>query len=137
MANLQDLQNYLDYEFSSCGCTGKDYITFQTKYINYLRSICKTCDWTLVSVCRNHYEFSVFIRNQIGQHVYLSISDVRCGRNEWYNRILIRTAKSETDYHGGGNNHTNLPNLITNITRLFKHGCLYPFKETDEQRGTL
>ena len=137
MAKLYDLQKYLDYEFSSGCYTGEDYKTFQTKYINYLRSICKANDWTLVNVIKGHYEFSVFIRNQIGQHVYLSISDVRFWRNEWYTNILIRTAKSETDYHGGGNNHTSLPNLITNVTRLFDHGCLYPFKETDEQRGAL
>lgn len=137
MAKLQELQKYLDYEFSSGGYAGEDYKTFQTKYINYLRSICKTCEWTLVNVGRNHYEFSVFIRNQIGQHVYLSISDVRFWRNEWYTNILIRTAESETDYHGGTNYYTNLPDLIPSVAKLFIHSCVYPFKETVEQRGAL
>ncbi len=128
MAKLQDLQKYLDYEFSTGSYTGEDYKTFQTKYINYLRSVCKANDWTLVNVIRSHYEFSAFIRNQIGRYVYFSISDVRFWRNEWYSRILIRTAESETDYHGGSNYHTRLPDLVSNVTRLFNHGCIYPFK---------
>lgn len=128
MPKLQDLQKYLDYEFSTGSYTGEDYKTFQMKYINYLRSVCKDNDWTLVNVIRGHYEFSAFIRNQTGRYVYFSISDVRFWRNEWYSRILIRTAESETDYHGGGNYHTRLPDLVSNVTSLFKHGCIYPFK---------
>jgi len=46
-----------------------------------------------------------------GKYVYLSISDVRFFRNEWYNHILIRSAESERDYCGGHNNYTSLPNL--------------------------
>lgn len=42
MAKLKDLEKYLNYEFSTGCYTGEDYKTFQTKYINYLRSLCKT-----------------------------------------------------------------------------------------------
>lgn len=136
MAKLQDLQKYLDYEFSSGSYTGEDYKTFQTKYINYLRSICKANDWTLVNVIKGHYEFSVFIRNINGQHVYFSISDVRFWRNEWYTRILIRTAESERDYHGGSNYHTSLPDLTENVEQLFVCGWLDPFKNR-KLRGSL
>lgn len=128
MAKLKDLQKYLDYEFSTGVYTGEDYKTFQTKYINYLRSLCKECEWTLVNVGRSHYNFTAFIRNKLGQHVYFSISDVRFWRNEWYNHILIRTAASETDYHGGSNYYTSLPDLAMNVIRLFAHSCVYPFK---------
>ena len=41
MANIKDLEKYVNYEFSSGCYTGDDYKSFQTKYINYLRSICK------------------------------------------------------------------------------------------------
>ena len=41
MANIKDLKKHVGYEFSSGCYTGDDYKSFQTKYLNYLRSICK------------------------------------------------------------------------------------------------
>lgn len=111
MATIQDLKKYVNYEFSSGCYTGEDYKSFQTKYINYLRSICKQNHWQLVNVGRNHYCFSAFIKSAENKCVYVSISDVRYFSNEWYNHILIRTAKDETDYRGGFNNYTTLDNL--------------------------
>ena len=40
MATIKDLKKYVNYEFSSGCYTGDDYKSFQTKYINYLKSIC-------------------------------------------------------------------------------------------------
>ena len=111
MATIQDLKKYIGYEFSSGCYTGEDYKSFQTKYINYLRSICKQNHWQLVNVGRNHYCFSAFIKSAENKCVYVSISDVRYFSNEWYNHILIRTAEDETDYRGGFNNYTTLENL--------------------------
>lgn len=119
MAKLKDLEKYLNYKFSTGCYTGEDYKTFQTKYINYLRSLCKEQGWQLVNVGRNHYCFSAFLQNNENKYLYISISDVRFWQNEWYNRILIRTAKNEKDYHGGGNNHTTLPELIKKAKYLF------------------
>ena len=119
MATIKDLQKYLDYEFSSGCYTGEDYKTFQNKYINYLRTFCRNNDWELVNVGRNHYEFSCFIKNAENRYVYFSISDVRFWKNNWYNNILIRTAKHDKDYHGGNNNYTSLPNLQNSVGILF------------------
>lgn len=119
MAKLKDLEKYLDYEFSTGCYTGEDYKSFQRKYINYLRSLCKENDWELLNPCKGHYWFSVFIRNQEGNHLYLSIPDVRFWKNEWFDHILIRTAAHEKDYHGGGNHHTTLPELTRTANRLF------------------
>ena len=119
MAKLHELEKYLTHEFSTGGYTGEDYKTFQRKYINYLRSLCKENGWELLNPCKGHYEFAVFIRNQAGNHLYLSISDVRFWKNEWYNRILIRTAAHEKDYHGGRNNYTHLRELPQTAQRLF------------------
>ena len=94
MANLQELKKYLSHEFSSGSYTGSDYKTFQTKYLNYLRSICKENHWELVNIGRNHYCFSAFIKSSENKCVYLSISDVRYFTNEWYGHILIRTART-------------------------------------------
>ena len=111
MANIKDLEKYVNYEFSSGCYTGDDYKSFQTKYINYLRALCKNNHWRLVNVAKNHYCFSAFIKSAENKCVYISISDVRYFSNEWHDHILIRTAENETDYRGGFNNYTTLSDL--------------------------
>lgn len=122
MATLKDLEKYIDYEFSSGCYTGEDYKQFQTKYVNYLRSLCKQNGWELVNVGRNHYEFTAFIKRD-SRYVYFSISDVRYWQNEWYKHILIRTANNEKDYTGGYNNYTSLPSLQIAVGNLLLRGC--------------
>ena len=120
MANIKDLEKYVNYEFSSGCYTGDDYKSFQTKYINYLRAICKNNHWRLVNVGKNHYCFSAFIKSAENKCVYISISDVRYFSNEWYDHILIRTAENETDYRGGFNNYTTLDGLEGVIADLLE-----------------
>lgn len=81
MATLKDLQKYLDYEFST-GCdTGEDYKTFERKYINYLKTLCKEQGGEFVWAHKNHYEFTAcFSYNE--KYAYFSISDVRFWKNE-------------------------------------------------------
>lgn len=124
MATIKDLEKYIDYEFSSGCYTGDDYKSFQTKYINYLRSICKQNHWELVNVGRNHYCFSAFIKSAENKCVYVSISDVRFFTNEWYSNILIRTAKNEQDYYGGFNHRTTLKELEMKAMELLED---FPF----------
>lgn len=124
MATIKDLEKYIDYEFSSGCYTGDDYKSFQTKYINFLRSICKQNHWQLVNIERNHYCFSAFIKSAENKCVYVSISDVRFFTNEWYNNILIRTAKNEQDYHGGFNHRTTLKELEMKAMELLED---FPF----------
>lgn len=124
MATIKDLEKYIDYEFSSGCYTGDDYKSFQMKYINYLRSICKQNHWQLVNVGRNHYCFSAFIKSAENKCVYVSISDVRFFTNEWYSNILIRTAKNEQDYHGGFNHRTTLKELEMKAMELLED---FPF----------
>ena len=124
MATIKDLEKYIDYEFSSGCYTVEDYKSFQTKYINFLRSICKQNHWQLVNVGRNHYCFSAFIKSAENKCVYISISDVRFFTNEWYNNILIRTAKNEQDYHGGFNHRTTLKELEMKAMELLED---FPF----------
>ena len=54
--------------------------------------------------------------------MYMSISDVRFFKNEWYNHILFRTAKSEKDFTGGTNLYTTLPLLRLAIKNMFNKG---------------
>lgn len=124
MATIKDLEKYIDYEFSSGCYTGDDYKSFQTKYINFLRSICKQNHWQLVNVGRNHYCFSAFIKSTENKCVYVSISDVRFFTNEWYSNILIRKAKNEQDYYGGFNHRTTLKELEMKAMELLED---FPF----------
>ena len=118
MANITKLKKYLNYEFSSGCYTGEDYKTFQTKYIGYLKSMCKRNHWQLVNVGRNHYCFSAFIKSVENRCVYVSISDVRYFSNEWYDCILIRTAANEKDHCGGFNQYTTLERLEDDVATL-------------------
>ena len=96
MAKLEELKKYLTHEFSSGSYTGVDYKTFQTKYINYLKAICRENHWQLVNVGRNHYCFSAFIKSGENKCVYISISDVRYFVGDWYGHILIPIAAGST-----------------------------------------
>ena len=120
MANIKDLKNYIDYEFSYGCYTRNDYKSLQTICIKFLKTICKNNHWQLVNIGKNHYCFSAFIKSAENKCVYISISDVRYFSNEWYNHILIRTAKNETDYHGGFNNYTNLEELEVTTAELLE-----------------
>ena len=121
MANITQLKQYINYEFSTGCYTGNDYKTFQTKYINYLKIICKENNWSLIKVNKNHYCFSAFIKGGTeNKCVYISISDVRYFNNDWYNHILVRTAKNEVDYKGGFNHYTTLDKLEYKICELLK-----------------
>ena len=121
MNQLKELEKYLNYEFSSGPYTGKDYKTFQTKYVNYLKQLCKDNDWQLARVLKNHYEFSAFIEYD-GKFAYLAIVDVRYWKNELWNNILIRTANHKKDYRGGRNDYTSLPDLQDAIAILLNMG---------------
>ena len=70
MAKIEELKKYLTHEFSSGSYTGEDYRTFQTKYLNYLRSLCKENHWQLVNVGKNRYCFSAFIKSAENKCVY-------------------------------------------------------------------
>ena len=121
MSNINILKQYVNYEFSTGCYTGNDYKTFQTKYINYLRKICKENNWSLIKINKNHYCFSAFIKGGTeNKYVYISISDVRYFNNDWYNHILVRTAKNEVDYKGGFNHYTTLDKLECKICELLK-----------------
>lgn len=120
MTQFNELKKYVDYQFSTGCYAGNDYKIFQNKYINYLKNMCEANNWQLVNICRNHYCFSVFIKSDNGKYAYLSISDVRYNKNDWYKHILIRTAKSEKDYTGGWNNYTPLDNLENRIKLMLK-----------------
>ena len=120
MAKLEDLKKYLTYEFSTDAYTGEDYKSFERKYINYIKSLCKEYNWKFVKALKNHYRFSAFIKNNENKYIYFSISGVRFFKNEWFLHILIRSAKDEKDYTSRQNKYCSLPTLPVAIDSIFK-----------------
>ena len=71
MSNTNTLKQYINFEFSTGCYTGNDYKTFQTKYINYLKTICKDNNWCLIKVNKNHYCFSAFLKVELKISVFI------------------------------------------------------------------
>ena len=121
MVNYNTLKPYLCREIEDWGgVTSDDYKTFEKKYRNILKKICKEKGFELTWFSGNHYEFSAMFRSDY-KYIYMNISDTRYWRNEWFNNILIRYAKHAKDYGGWHtiNDYTNLPHLDEKLESMF------------------
>lgn len=54
------------------------------------------------------------------KYAYFSISDVRHFKNEWYDNILLRSAKRLDDFTGGANGFTTLENFGKDAKRIME-----------------
>ncbi len=66
-----------------------------------------------------HYELSGFVRHG-DKYAYFSISDVRFFPGDWFEHILIRTAKNDHDYTGGANHYQSLDNILNGFKALLE-----------------
>ena len=66
----------------------------------------------------NYYDFTGMIKHG-DKYIYYSIPDVRTV-DEWFECILIRTAKHDTDWTGGSNHYTSLDDFGKNVKKLVK-----------------
>ena len=61
-------------------------------------------EWKVVKKNKGYFFLSMFLQNEVtGEYRYLSTGDVRYFKDEWYNKLLARTANSAEDYTGGAN----------------------------------
>jgi len=113
VSNKNGIERWLGNNFeSSCSLT-PEFASFIKDFKKAVIDSTKP-DFELVGWSKGHFEVSGFLKNVgNGKLVYFSISDVRYWPDEWYNNILIRTAKHDKDYTGGSNNYTEFPNLKT------------------------
>ncbi|MDR3319240.1 MAG: hypothetical protein LBS99_07345 [Clostridiales bacterium] len=121
---LESLKSYLGHGFSSGSYPGDDYLAFQKIYISYLSKLAAENGWELAAALKGHYSFSAFFKNDAGKFVYMSVGDVRGSRGEWFDSILVRTARHERDYTGGRNNYTSLPELAGSMRELFGEAAI-------------
>ena len=110
-------KKWLNHEFQSSSVKTPEFKSFSNDFIKDLKSLAQ--GYEFVNVNKGHFYVSGFIKKD-DKYAYFSISDVRYFKNEWYNHIMIRTAKSDKDYTGGNNNYTNLENFNKKIDSLFK-----------------
>lgn len=63
-----------------------------------------------------YFYYSAFFKKD-DKCVYINVSDVRY--NNWYDKVLFRTAKNEKDYSGGSNHFCSYDNLENEVNTLF------------------
>lgn len=112
------LRPFYNYNFSSGGCIGKDFISFNTKFRNLIKKSLPD-GWSIHYWNRGHYYCSGVIETLGNQFIYFSIPDVRFFDAEWVTNILIRTMKHEKDWTGGSNHRTDVFNFSKDIQKLY------------------
>lgn len=118
------IKEYYDHSFDDWGgTTSEDYRTFERKYKMILKEIGNEIGLDLYTFHKNHYEFSAVMKSRTEEkYCYISISDVRYWKNEWYSNILYRTMAHATDWSGGHNRTCNLLELKDNLKSLMERG---------------
>jgi hypothetical protein len=114
---IENMNKWLNNQFQSSSSTTQEFKSFARDFNKYLVKELGT-DYKVVDFSRGHFYVSGFIQNKQGQYIYFSTSDVRFFPNEWYDNVLIRTAKDVKDYSGGANKRTTLKNIKESIERL-------------------
>lgn len=109
---------WINHEFSSGTTNGEDFKAFARDFKKRIQKDLKNTDMELEKFSIGHYYLSGFIKRR-DKYVYFSIPDVRHFGNEWFNDILIRTAKGCSDFKGGHNNRTDLSGFCENVKKLF------------------
>lgn len=112
------LRPFVDYQFSSGGVAGPDFLSFNTKFRNAIKKLLPA-GYTLHSWSKGHYECSGVIKTPENKFIYISISDVRFWMNEWFTSVLIRTMEHDKDWRGGMNHYTSLFAFTKDVERLY------------------
>jgi hypothetical protein len=110
------MKKWLNTYFESGTSVTTQFKFFAKNYKAYLKSQLKVVGATVTKFSINHFFLSGFITLADGRLVYFTTPDVRYDTDGWYNRILYRNAKSITDFQGGMNRYTTLPELLYNVS---------------------
>lgn len=114
------LEKWLKHDFSTGVKTGEDYLKFQREAKANLKKQANAAGYTLHSFHKNHYCFSAVLHHaETNKFIFISISDVRFFKNEWYTHVLYRTMKYEKDWTGGQNHYCQWEDIGKVISRTF------------------
>lgn len=112
------MNKWIGTHFQSSTKTTREFDLFSREFKQYIKKNLPE-NAELVNWNKGHFYVSGFIKRE-DKFVYFSVSDVRFFKDEWYNHVLIRSAKHEKDYSGGQNMLTNLPEFREAIELLFR-----------------
>ena len=108
---------WLGYTFESSSALTPEFAEFSRQIKKELIRV--MAGWELKDYSRGHFYFSAFFE-KAGRYIYVSCSDVRYFKDDWYNNLLVRTAEGVKDYTGGRNTYATLPELKENAEKLIK-----------------
>ena len=128
MADVQAfIKKWNGRTLEDAGCyVSKEYQSFQTAFINAMKKIAADMGGTVVNAGKGHYDLHGFI--QVGnKYVYFSYDNsldahgrthiALTGSNYW-EPLLLRTAKDAKDYRGGENNYSCFAECQSLIKKL-------------------
>ncbi len=118
-------EKWLNHEFEDSSRKTDEYKQFARDFLSDIKKLAE--GYELVDKSVGHFYVSGFLKKD-GKFIYFSCSDIRHFPNEWYNHLLIRTAKDEKDYTGGSNGYTKLPDLKSNLDKLMGKQASVPDK---------
>ena len=123
MNNLTSMLNSGEHYFGSGGYNTKQFNDFFEDFKKSFTNQLKRVYATDIEFSKGHFGLSGFF-TVLGEWYYFSLSDVRQNFNPRYGdepQLLIRTAKSNTDYSGGMNRYVDIKNgMFRSIARMFK-----------------
>jgi hypothetical protein len=108
-------EKWVNHEFESSSSKTPEFKQFARDFLSDIKKLCE--GYEIVNKNVGHFYVSGFLKKD-DKFVYFSVSDVRHFPNEWFNHILIRTAKNEKDYTGGSNTYTKLQNIKNAVDNL-------------------
>lgn len=109
------IEGFRNWEFSSGSTIGEDFRAFARLFKRWLQgNIPEGAEIEVLK--RGHYYMSGFVKRE-GKYVYFNVGDVRF-THSWATNILVRTAKSNTDWTGGMNQYTTLDRFSTDVDIL-------------------
>jgi hypothetical protein len=112
------VRQWLNHNFESSSTTTPEFKSFTRDFKHSLNLIIKP-EFEIKNFIRGHFYISGFLQNRCnGNYGYFSTSDVRFSPNDWFNNVLIRTAKHDKDYTGGFNNYCRLENIKETALKL-------------------
>jgi len=112
------MDKWINNEFESSCYTTDEFKAFAKDYKKAIKKALPPT-FELVDYSRGHFYISGFVKCKVNNRfVYFSISDVRHFKNEWFNNVLIRTAKDIKDYTGGSNCYTTLKKFGDRVSML-------------------
>lgn len=105
------VKDFKGYYFESDVVRTAEYIAFEKQCRKELSEQCKNFGFKIHKFNPKHFEWSAVLEKG-GEYVYVSLSDVRSWKN-WYDNVLIRTMKHETDWTGEENNKCSFNEIGT------------------------